>query len=73
MIFLHFSAIACSSSDDSTCAGFMVNCQKMLIQITFKTKVYGKHDLTKEQRKQGDYEHCSVTSSNNLPLFCELR
>jgi len=29
MIFLHSSAIACSGSDNnSTCAGFRVNCQK---------------------------------------------
>jgi len=41
-IFLDSSAIVCSGSDNnSTCAGFTVNCQKMLIQITFKTKEYG--------------------------------
>jgi len=42
MIFLHYSAIARSGSDNnSTCAGFRVNCQKIVIQITFKTKEYG--------------------------------
>jgi len=56
-IFLLYSAVACSSSDNSTCAGFTVNCQIMLIQITFKTKEYGKFDLTTEQRKQIDYEY----------------
>jgi len=29
----------------------------MLIQITFKTKEYAYYDLTKEQRKQRDYEY----------------
>ena len=42
-LFLHSSVIACSSSDNnSTYAGFTVNSQKTLIQITFKTKEYGK-------------------------------
>ena len=59
LISLHYSAIACSTSDNnSTCAGFTVNCQKMLIQITFKTKDYGKYGLTTEQRKQRVYEYC---------------
>jgi len=42
----------CSSDNNFTCAGFTVNCQKMLIPITFKTE-YCKYDLTKEQRKLG--------------------
>jgi len=42
MIFLHSSGRACSSSDNKpTCAGFRVNCQKIVIQITFNTKQYG--------------------------------
>jgi len=44
MISLHFSAMACISSDYSTCVGFTMNCQKMLIQITFNTKEYGISD-----------------------------
>jgi len=36
-VFMHSSAIACSSSDNnSTYAVFAVNCQKILIQIKFK-------------------------------------
>jgi len=53
MIFLHSSAIACSSSDNSTCVGFTVTCQKMLIHMTFKTE-YSKYGEKKEQRKQWD-------------------
>jgi len=45
MIFLHSSAIACSSSDNySTCAGFTVNCQKNAHTDHVKTKEYGKYD-----------------------------
>jgi len=36
-VFMHSSAIACSSSDNnSTYAGFAVNCQELFIQIRFK-------------------------------------
>jgi len=52
-IFLHSFAVACSSSgNNSTCAGFPFSCQKMLVQITFKTMDYGKYDQTGEQRNK---------------------
>jgi len=51
MIFLHSSANACSSSDNNTTYAISrLNCQKMVIQVTLKTKEYDKHDSTKEQR-----------------------
>jgi len=53
MIFLHSSAIACSSSDNNS-----VNCQKNAHTDHVKTKEYGKYDKTKEQRKQRDCECC---------------
>jgi len=45
MILQHFSAIAyIISNSNPNFVGFMANCRKMLIQITFETKEYGKYD-----------------------------
>ena len=54
MIFLHSSAIACSSSDKNfTCAGFTVKLpKKCSYRSRLKTKEYGKHDSTKELRNK---------------------
>jgi len=38
MVFLHSSAIACSSDNNPSCAGFTIIAKNMLIQITLRRR-----------------------------------